>query len=127
MPAVRWARAFALAAAALAFAALAWLVARRIGYPYDLEWLEGATLWHAQRLLDGQPIYAPPSLDFVPHPYTPLYPWLLALLGRVFGVSYVVGRALSVAAFAGALVVGWRFCRRLRVTRALATAAMTIP
>ena len=120
-------RALALAAAALAVGALVWLIAQRLAYPYDLEWLEGATLWHAQRLVDGLPLYPPPSLDFVPHPYTPLYPWLLAQLGRLFGVSYVVGRALSVAAFAGALVVGWRFCRRLRVSRALATAAMAIP
>ena len=120
-------RALALAAAALAVGALVWLIARRMAYPYDLEWLEGATLWHAQRLRDGQPLYPPPSLDFVPHPYTPLYPWLLAQLGRVFGVSYVVGRALSVAAFAGALVVGWRFGRRLRASPALATAALAIP
>ncbi|HEX4461111.1 MAG TPA: glycosyltransferase family 39 protein, partial [Polyangia bacterium] len=124
---MRLARACALAAAALAVGALAWLIARRIAYPYDLEWLEGATLWHAQRLVDGQPIYVAPSLAFVPHPYTPLYPWLLALIGRVFGVSYVVGRALSVAAFAGALAIGWRFCRRLGASAALATAALAIP
>jgi hypothetical protein len=124
---MRLMRAWALAAATLAIAALGWMVAQRLGYPYDLEWLEGATLWHAQRLLDGQPLYPPPSLDFVPHPYTPLYPWLLAGVGRVFGVSYVVGRALSTAAFVGALAIGWRFCRRAGASRALATAAMAIP
>jgi hypothetical protein len=124
---MRWMRAWALAAAALAIVAVVWMVAQRLGYPYDLEWLEGATLWHAQRVLDGQPLYVPPSLEFVPHPYTPLYPWLLALLGRAFGVSYVVGRALSTAAFAGALAVGWRFCRAAGASRALATAAMAIP
>jgi len=122
------ARGVALVLAAAAYLALAWVVARRVAYPFDLEWLEGATLWHAQRLVDGLPLYAPPSLDFVPHPYPPLYPALLALLARACGgVSYALGRAVSTAAFAGALAVGWRFVRGEGGSRALATAAMAIP
>lgn len=124
---MRLARGLTLALAGCVFAALAWLIARRIGWPYDLEWLEGATLWHAQRLVDGQPIYPAPSLAFVPLPYTPLYPALLALVGRAVGVSYTLGRAVSVASFAGALVIGWRYVRAAGGGRALATAAMAIP
>lgn len=123
----RAARALALALTAWAFITLAWLAWRRLGHPFDLEWLEGATLWHAQRILDGQPLYPPPSIDFVPHPYTPLYPALLALWGRLFGVSYALARALSLASFLGALAVGWRFVRNAGGSRALATAAMAIP
>ena len=122
------ARAAALVAAAWAFASLAWVVAHRVAYPFDLEWLEGATLWHAERLADGLPLYPPPSLAFVPHPYPPLYPALIALLARACGgVSYALGRALSTASFAGALAIGWRFVRRESGSRALATAAMAIP
>ena len=123
------ARGLALAAATLAFALLAWVVARRIGYPFDLEWLEGATLWHAQRLVDGQPLYPPPAIDFVPHPYPPLYPAVVALLARATGggASYALGRALSVASFAGALAIGWRFVRAEGGSRAAATVAMAIP
>jgi hypothetical protein len=124
------ARAAALAAAAAAFVAVAWVIAHRVAYPFDLEWLEGATLWHAQRLVDGQALYPPPTIDFVPHPYPPLYPALLALLARASGggvVSYAAGRALSAASFAGALAIGWRFVRAEGGSRAAATVAMAIP
>ena len=122
------ARAVALGAAAIAYVALAWVIAHRVAYPFDLEWLEGATLWHAQRLVDGQALYPPPTIAFVPHPYPPLYPALLALLARAAGgVSYTLGRALSTASFLGALAIGWRFVRAEGGSRAAATVAMAIP
>jgi hypothetical protein len=77
-------------------ALLATAIAGRIAYPYDLEWMEGGVLQHAQRLQDGHGIYPPPSVDFVPYLYTPLYPLLLALLGKIFGLGYTLGRVLSV-------------------------------
>jgi hypothetical protein len=123
-------RAVALVAAALSFVTLAYVIAHRIAYPFDLEWLEGATLWHAQRIADGLPLYPAPTIDFVPHPYPPLYPALLALFAHLGGggsVSYALGRGVSTAAFAGALVVGGRFVRRAGGSRALAVAAMAIP
>lgn len=75
---------------------LATAIAGRVGYPYDLEWMEGGMLHHAQRIQDGLGIYGPPSIDFIPYLYTPLYPSLLALLGGVVGLTYQLGRALSV-------------------------------
>ena len=71
-------------------------VFRRWLYPYDLEWMEGGMLAHALRVAEGQPLYAAPSVDFVPYLYTPLYPALLALLGKVTGLSYALGRAISI-------------------------------
>ena len=62
-------------------------------------------LLHARRLLDGQPLYAPPSLDFIPYLYTPLYPALLALLSKLLPFGYLLGRGVSIAAFAGALAL----------------------
>ncbi len=76
-------------------------IAGRISYPYDLEWMEGGMLHHAQRIRDGQGIYGPPSIDFIPYLYTPLYPSVLALLGGAFGVTYSVGRAISVLSLLG--------------------------
>jgi hypothetical protein len=67
------------------------LFIRRASFPLDLEWMEGGMLLHARRLLDGQPLYAPPSLDFIPYLYTPLYPALLALLSKLLPFGYLLG------------------------------------
>ena len=45
----------------------------RIGYPYELEWMEGGSLQNVQRVVGGESIYVEPSIDFVPFLYTPLY------------------------------------------------------
>ncbi len=91
----------------------AWVVAGRIRYPYDLEWMESGMLCHALRLYSGLPIYAPPSVDFVPHLYTPLYPLLVAGLAHLAGgVSYALARAVSLSAFLGALTIAFLWARR---------------
>ena len=84
---------------------LATAIAGRVGYPYDLEWMEGGLLHHAQRLAAGRGIYGPPSVDFIPYLYTPLYPALLALLGKVFGLTYKLGRMISILSLLGTAVV----------------------
>jgi len=80
------------------------LFAGRVSYPIDLEWMEGGMLVHAQRIADGQGIYVAPSMEFIPYLYTPLYPALVALLSFVFPLGYVLGRLVSISAFAGALL-----------------------
>ena len=77
----------------------------RLMYPYDLEWMEGGMLHHAQRIHGGLGIYVAPSIEFIPYLYTPLYPSLLALFGGAFGFSYTLGRAFSVLALIGIAVV----------------------
>ncbi|HEY0987110.1 MAG TPA: hypothetical protein VGD80_08665, partial [Kofleriaceae bacterium] len=76
-------------------------IAGRIAYPYDLEWMEGGLLQHALRIRQGQGIYMPPSVDFIPYLYTPLYPTLLALFGGPFGISYLLGRIISILGLLG--------------------------
>jgi hypothetical protein len=80
---------------------LLWAIGGRFGYPYDLEWMEGGVLHGADRIADGDGHYPPPSVDFIPFLYTPLYPGLLAVLGGIFGLSYQLGRAVSVLALCG--------------------------
>ena len=86
----------------------------RLTYPYDLEWMEGGMLVHARRILQGQPRYVRPSMEFIPFIYPPLYPALVALGGKVFGLSYTLGRVLSLGgmlAAAGALIAAIRLER----------------
>ncbi len=80
---------------------LVWAIGGRFAYPYDLEWMEGGVLHGAHRVAEGEGHYPPPSIDFIPFLYTPLYPGLLAVLGGVFGLSYQLGRAVSVLALCG--------------------------
>jgi len=82
---------------------MAYAVFSRVGYPYDLEWMEGGLLGHAARLAEHQGIYVEPSLDFIPYLYTPLYPALLALLSGIVGIGYAVGRIVSLLALAATL------------------------
>lgn len=111
-------------AAALVWLVIAWpalhqlallgeAIAGRLAYPYDLEWMEGGMLHHALRIQSGAGIYGPPSVDFIPYLYTPLYPALIAVLGRSIGISYLLGRLISVAALVGiASVAIASLCRR---------------
>src|SRR5262249_59845885 len=89
-----------------------WGTARRFSYGFDREWMEGGMLLPAKRIADGQPLYAPPSIDFVPYLYTPLYPAVVAVLGKIFGIGYALGRFVSLASLAAALVLGYRAARR---------------
>jgi len=86
-----------------AWVASAWIVglllftvAGRITFPYDLEWMEGGVLLHAWRVFHGEGIYVQPSSEFIPFIYPPLYHWLVAGLGKVFGFGYPVARAISI-------------------------------
>lgn len=75
------------------------LAVLRAPYGFELEWMEGGMVSHAARLLDGQPIYAAPSADFVPFFYTPGYPLTLAGLASIFGsLTLGLGRAVSLCA-----------------------------
>ena len=98
-------------------------ISHRIAYPYDLEWMEGGLLDHAQRIADGSGIYVTPSVDFIPYLYTPLYPGLLAALSGLVGIGYTVGRIISVLSLLG--IAGVAFASitgpAIRIARADAT------
>lgn len=77
----------------------------RIAYPYDLEWMEGGVLEHVARVLGGQPIYVPPSLDFTPYIYAPLYYYVAALFAKLFGLRLLALRMVSLIASLGVLLL----------------------
>ena len=85
---------------------------RRIGYPYELEWLEGGTVEIVRRVADGQSIYVQPSVHYVPYPYTPLYFWLSGGLAHLTGVGFLPLRLVSLLSSLGACAVLWRIVWR---------------
>jgi hypothetical protein len=102
-----------LAAGSLLFVAAYLRVAlARLSYPYELEWIEGGVLEHVRRVVHGQPLYGPPTLQFTALNYAPLYYWAAAPLSAALGDGFMPLRLLSVicslAAFALLFVLVWR-------------------
>ncbi|MBN1433326.1 glycosyltransferase family 39 protein [Candidatus Fermentibacterales bacterium] len=97
----------AVAAGILAMVVLAVVAIARIGYPFDLEWMEGSVVDHVARVADGRPLYVEPGIGFVPLIYTPLYYYLSAVPYSLLGGGYAPLRALSLAcSFLSILLVG---------------------
>ncbi len=67
----------------------------RMGYPYELEWMESGSLAMVHRVTEGQPLYPLPSLAWTPFIYPPLYYWVCAGLGLLLGEGYVPLRLVS--------------------------------
>jgi len=81
------------------------VVLQRIGYPYELTYFEGSTVEVAGRVAAGQPLYGPPTTEYTPWPYPPLYFWLSGALAKVTGVDLTTMRVVSVAASIAVLVL----------------------
>ena len=69
-----------------------------------LEWLEGGSLDTLPACCAGTP-YAPPSLDFTPYIYAPLYYYLAAPFAKLFGLRLLSLRLVSLAASLGVLAL----------------------
>lgn len=84
----------------------------RISYPFELEWIEGLTVDHVQRILDGQPFYAAPSVEFVSSLYTPLYYYVSAGAAQILGVGFLPLRLVSILASLGCMGLLYSLVRR---------------
>ncbi len=88
----------------------------RMSYPFELEWIEGGSLQATMRVLDGLPLYARPTLDYVAFNYPPLYPWVTALASKLVGSGFFPLRLTSFIASLGAFALAgtlvWRETRR---------------
>lgn len=84
----------------------------RIGYPFELEWMEGGLVDGVRRILEGQPLYVEPSVDFIPFAYPPLYHWLAAAVAKLTGIGYLPLRAVSFAASLGSFAVTYALVQR---------------
>lgn len=94
-------RSLAAASAVLAFALIATTAAaigQRVTYPYELEWMEGATVVHVARVAGGESIYVEPSLHFVPFGYPALYYYAAAAATWFTGIGFLPLRLVSIGA-----------------------------
>jgi hypothetical protein len=92
---------FLTAIASLFLLAYIWTVLGRISYPFELDWMEGGYRAQMQQVLDGQPLYARPSLDYAAAIYTPLYFYASALFSVVAGDGFLPLRLVSFLASLG--------------------------
>ena len=77
----------------------------RIGYPFELEWMEGASVIHVKRILEGKPLYVRPGVEFVPFFYSPLYFYVSSLFSLILGLGFFPLRLLSLLSSLGCLLL----------------------
>jgi hypothetical protein len=73
-----------------------YLAVVRLQYLYELDWIEGGFVDQVGRILAGQSVYGPPSIEFTPFLYTPLYFYLSAAAAKVFGAGFFPLRLVSI-------------------------------
>jgi len=72
--------------------------ARRMYFPYEVEWIESGVLVSVLRIVHGQGIYVAPTADYVAYLYAPLYFYLSAAIMKFAGAAghgYAALRLLS--------------------------------
>ncbi len=88
------------------------LMILRIRYPFQLEWVEGATATASQWILSGHFLYERLSLQFTPLLYNPLYFYVSAIFSAVLGAGFLAPRLVSVLATIGTCFVIFHMVRR---------------
>jgi Dolichyl-phosphate-mannose-protein mannosyltransferase len=108
-------RALRLAAALLGLAAIGGYLGvalARLGYPFPLEVLESNSLVEVHRILAGQPLYAAPTVGYVPDGYPPLYFGVSAAAASALGQSYLPLRLVAVVSSLACFAVVARLVQR---------------
>ncbi|MFZ5482040.1 MAG: glycosyltransferase family 39 protein [Myxococcota bacterium] len=101
-------------------------MAARWRAPFDLEWMEGATLITGLRASRGLPFYTPPGPDYIPFIYPPLYAWTLGGLATFFPVDYPLGRGVSIVCTGLAAAAAYAAARQEKARPALAIACAAL-
>ena len=87
--------------AGLGLVGLLVLMVLRARYPFELEWIEGATVNSAQWILSGHFLYERPVLEFTPLIYSPLYFYVSAAFTALLGPGFLAPRLVSILATVG--------------------------
>jgi hypothetical protein len=99
-------------AAAAPIAAYLWVALHRVGYPYELDWMEGGSVELTARVVAGHSLYVAPSLRFVGWTYPPLYYWVTAAVAKLTGVGFLPLRLVSlIASLVSMATLGWMVTR----------------
>lgn len=88
------------------------LMAWRAHYPFELEWIEGATAASTQWILSGHFLYERPSLTFTPLLYNPIYFYLSAAVSALVGPGFLAPRLVSGLATVGCSALIFALVRR---------------
>ncbi len=99
------ARTAVVVAALVPVAMYLYVALHQLGYPYELEWMEGGAAEIVSRVLHGQAIYVQPSLHYVPYAYPPLYFWVSAAVAHVTGMSFLPLRLVSFLSSLGCMAL----------------------
>ncbi|MBI5117462.1 hypothetical protein HZA56_13380 [Candidatus Poribacteria bacterium] len=70
---------------------------RTISYPYEWSTMDGYFLYYGSRLVNGLPIYFSYELLSMPFEYVPVYPAIIGILAKLFGLGVWYERAFSLA------------------------------
>ena len=92
-----------------------WVSLNRIKYPYELEWCEAPVVEQALRIVDGEPYYVAPSLEWVTLIYTPLYFYLGSLVMKFAGDGFAALRFISIVSTIGIGIICYLLLRKMRV------------
>ncbi|MFN7973811.1 MAG: glycosyltransferase family 39 protein [Acidobacteriota bacterium] len=84
----------------------------RARHPFELEWMEGGMLDHVRWILTGHALYGPPSLDFTPFIYPPLFVYVAAGVAALAGISFLAIRIVSLIATMACLGLLFELTRR---------------
>jgi len=85
----------------------------RIPALIEYDWIEGVHMLQVHRILEGQPLYPPPSASYTPVIYAPLYSYVSAAVALIAGESYQSLRLVSLVSTLGILVLIGMLVRKM--------------
>ena len=99
-----------VAAAFVLFNVYLWT--NHIGFPLNLDLMEGVILQHFERAASFQAVYPQPTPEYVPLAYNPLYYVLAVPFGWIFGVNLFSLRLVAILGMAGSGVILYLIVRQ---------------
>jgi hypothetical protein len=107
-----WLRRLACLLAAFFVLLFLFVALRRLHYPFELDRLESGVMTSVWRIRHGYALYSPPTMEWVPFLYAPLYFYLSAWLSHLTGLDYSTLRLISVLATLGSFATIYAFVFR---------------